>query len=205
MKVRILDEVECDLVDGCQFYETIRAGLGRDFLDSLFEDIETLSDAPRGHPVLWGYRRKLARRFPFAIYIPSLGGVDRCLCGARLPSRSRSCCRETGPWFVAKGELDNRQSPIDNTPMIRKTVYYSGHVQGVGFRWTARNVGRGFDVTGTVQNLDDGRVKLVAEGEREEVDAMLAALARDMRQYIRATQVDTAEASGQFRGFSIVH
>ncbi len=61
---------------------------------------------------------------------------------------------------------------------MRKTVqvFYEGHVQGVGFRFTARSVSAGFDVAGYVQNLPDGRVELVASGDPSEVDDFLQAL-----------------------------
>ncbi len=58
------------------------------------------------------------------------------------------------------------------------TVLYSGQVQGVGFRYTAKTVATGFDLTGTIRNLADGRVELVAEGRREELEAFRAALLR---------------------------
>ena len=50
----------------------------------------------------------------------------------------------------------------------RLHVYYSGHVQGVGFRYSAKQLSLEFDVTGWVKNLPDGRVEMVIEGERGE-------------------------------------
>jgi acylphosphatase len=44
--------------------------------------------------------------------------------------------------------------------MISLQVFYEGHVQGVGFRFTVRHIAKGFDVTGWVRNLPDGRVEL---------------------------------------------
>lgn len=84
------------------------------------------------------------------------------------------------------------------------TVLYSGHVQGVGFRYTAKTVATGFVITGTVRNLSDGRVELVAEGTRSELDAFRAAL-RDagLAGFIRGEQVDWADAKNEFRGFEI--
>src|SRR5207248_2520538 len=50
--------------------------------------------------------------------------------------------------------------------MISLQVFYEGNVQGVGFRWSIRHVAKGFDVTGWVRNLPDGRVELqVKAGE----------------------------------------
>jgi len=55
-------------------------------------------------------------------------------------------------------------------------VFYEGRVQGVGFRYTARRVAAGFDVSGYVRNLPDGRVELVASGDPDEIDGFLDAM-----------------------------
>jgi len=89
--------------------------------------------------------------------------------------------------------------------MIGKTVHYSGNVQGVGFRMTARRIASDYEVTGYVKNLPDGRVELVAEGEADEVDRFLDAVADRMAGYIRDSRIDTTDASGQYRDFSITH
>ena len=84
-------------------------------------------------------------------------------------------------------------------------VLFSGHVQGVGFRYTAKTVATGFEITGTIRNLPDGRVELLAEGRREELDAFLAALHdAGLAGFIRDKQVDWADAKNEFRGFEIV-
>src|SRR5206468_13114687 len=57
--------------------------------------------------------------------------------------------------------------------MISLQVFYEGHVQGVGFRFTVRHIAKGFDVTGWVRNLPDGRVELQVTGEEDEVRAFL--------------------------------
>lgn len=85
------------------------------------------------------------------------------------------------------------------------TVLYSGHVQGVGFRYTAKTVATGFDIAGTVRNLPDGRVELVAEGQRAELDAFRSALHdAGLAGFIRDEQVDWADARSHFKGFEIV-
>ena len=87
----------------------------------------------------------------------------------------------------------------------RLTVLYSGHVQGVGFRYTARTVATGFDLTGTIRNLPDGRVQLIAEGARDELEAFRAALHdAGLAGFIRDEQVDWADAKNEFRGFEII-
>jgi len=85
-------------------------------------------------------------------------------------------------------------------------IFYSGHVQGVGFRYTAKTVAAEFDISGTVRNLSDGRVELIAEGAREELEAFRAAL-RDagLKHFIRDENVAWSKAQNDFRGFEIVH
>jgi len=84
-------------------------------------------------------------------------------------------------------------------------VLYSGRVQGVGFRYTAKTTAMGFEVTGTIRNLPDGRVELMAEGARDELEAFRQAI-RDagLEGFIRDEQVNWARATGEFRGFEIV-
>lgn len=83
-------------------------------------------------------------------------------------------------------------------------VFYSGRVQGVGFRFSVREVTCGFEVTGFVRNLSDGRVELVAEGETVEVQAFLAAIHdTQLDNYIRTEDVNWQPAAGGFTGFEI--
>ena len=81
--------------------------------------------------------------------------------------------------------------------MTRYTVHFSGRVQGVGFRATAVEASRGRAVSGYVQNLPDGRVRLVAEGEEAELDAFLEAVKQRMGRLIERTQLDRGEATGE--------
>jgi acylphosphatase len=87
----------------------------------------------------------------------------------------------------------------------RRTYTFSGHVQGVGFRYTAQHVARGYAVKGYVRNLPDGRVELVAEGEEKELDQLAEAIKRQMEQFIRRVDVSAGNATGEFTGFSIRH
>ena len=85
----------------------------------------------------------------------------------------------------------------------RRTVYYTGHVQGVGFRYTARTVAQRFDVAGFVRNLDDGRVQIVVEGRADEIDAFLKRLADEIGRHIRDVDMSVSEAGGEFERFKI--
>lgn len=99
-------------------------------------------------------------------------------------------------------------SSTDSNPSLRRRliVLYSGRVQGVGFRYTAKTVATGFEITGLIRNLPDGRVELIAEGSRAELQDFQAAI-RDagLAGFIRDEQVTWAEAKNEFRGFEIAH
>lgn len=60
--------------------------------------------------------------------------------------------------------------------MAALQVLYEGHVQGVGFRYTTKQIAMGFDVVGWVKNLPDGRVELLVEGDGDELEAFLTEL-----------------------------
>ena len=87
----------------------------------------------------------------------------------------------------------------------RMSILYSGSVQGVGFRYSTKTVATGFEVTGTVRNLPDGRVELLAEGTREELEAFRTAI-RDagLAGFIRDENVAWSDARNDLRGFEIV-
>ena len=86
---------------------------------------------------------------------------------------------------------------------IRRHIYYSGQVQGVGFRYTAVRLARDQAVTGYVRNLRDGRVELVVEGEEGEVGRLLDRLDRIMAGYIQNRLVNDEEPTGEFLGFEV--
>jgi acylphosphatase len=91
--------------------------------------------------------------------------------------------------------------------MIRERlhIFYSGRVQGVGFRYTAKVTAHGFEVTGIVRNLMDGRVELVAEGDRSELEAFrLAIQDSEVGRFVRQEEVNWSAAKNAFRGFEIV-
>jgi acylphosphatase len=78
-------------------------------------------------------------------------------------------------------------------------------VQGVGFRYTVKSLSAGFEVTGCVRNLPDGRVELVAEGAREELVAFQRAVQdSEVGPFVKHEQVAWEPATGGFRGFEIV-
>lgn len=89
------------------------------------------------------------------------------------------------------------------TECCRRHCYFCGRVQGVGFRYTTRNIAINFDVTGFVRNLPDGRVELVAEGPGKEVDTFVDSIRERMRGYIQRVEEADEPASGEFAQFII--
>jgi acylphosphatase len=90
--------------------------------------------------------------------------------------------------------------------MISLQVFYEGYVQGVGFRWSVRHIAKGFDLTGWVRNLADGRVELQIKGKDEEVRAFLNAVAQsELRAHIRKQTENKLENPVIARGFEIRH
>jgi len=87
----------------------------------------------------------------------------------------------------------------------RMHIFYSGSVQGVGFRYTVKTVAAGFEVVGVVRNLIDGRVELIGEGSREELEAFRTAIRESgMEHFVRNEEVKWSEPTSEFRGFEIV-
>ena len=82
--------------------------------------------------------------------------------------------------------------------MIRHTIHYSGRVQGVGFRYTVRELASGMAVSGIVENLSDGRVRLEAEGEPAELARLKEKIAARFRGFIKDATVSPSPATGEF-------
>ncbi len=90
-----------------------------------------------------------------------------------------------------------------STHVSHRDVWYAGHVQGVGFRAQVLAVARGFEVTGFVQNLSDGRVYLHAEGTEPEVEAFADQVLQVLDGHIRGTEVRAFAGLRTCQDFSI--
>jgi acylphosphatase len=78
-------------------------------------------------------------------------------------------------------------------------------VQGVGFRYAVKTLTTGYEVTGAVGNLPDGRVELVAEGTKDELEAFVEAIRlSELGHFIRKEDMQWDQARNEFRGFEIV-
>ena len=87
--------------------------------------------------------------------------------------------------------------------MIRRTVLFSGRVQGVGFRYTACAIAADHRVVGHVRNLADGRVEAVIEGEEAEVDKFVRLVSGEMSANIRDVECQDSPPTGEFGRFDI--
>lgn len=88
---------------------------------------------------------------------------------------------------------------------LRRTLHFSGNVQGVGFRYTTSRLAQDWPVEGYVQNLPDGRVKLVVEGTESNLQGFEEALRERMGGCIADTARQEGPPSGEFTSFEIRH
>lgn len=85
-------------------------------------------------------------------------------------------------------------------------VFYSGRVQGVGFRYSVKRLATGYDVVGWVRNLPDGRVELRVDGEPGEVAAFLEAIAASpLRHHVQGIERHPLPPMSGCSGFVIEH
>lgn len=88
-------------------------------------------------------------------------------------------------------------------PVERLTALVSGDVQGVGYRAYARRHALDLGLAGTAENLDDGRVEVVAEGPRSELEHLLVFLRRGPA-HAQVTGVEEHwSEGGQLDGFYV--
>ncbi len=94
-------------------------------------------------------------------------------------------------------ENESQQAPE------RHEIYFSGRVQGVGFRYTACQFAQRCGLRGFVENLPDGRVFFVAEGTPEMLEQFMQILNNEMGRFIRSTNVQKLPPSNEFPDFKI--
>lgn len=83
-------------------------------------------------------------------------------------------------------------------------VFYSGRVQGVGFRYTAQDIAMGMDLTGWAKNLLDGRVEVVIEGDEKKLKEFLDKISKGhLGSYIRDADVSWEKSENEFDSFNI--
>lgn len=82
-------------------------------------------------------------------------------------------------------------------------AYYSGRVQGVGFRFTAERLAEELGVLGWVSNLNDGRVELVAEAVEDVLKDFLSQIEAIFSRYVQDVEINWVPATGEFKDFGV--
>ena len=86
---------------------------------------------------------------------------------------------------------------------IARHVIFEGHVQGVGFRYTAHHIAGRYAVTGYVRNLPDGTVEMLVQGPAQEVDNCIREVQEEFSGHIRDTKVETVPYNARYQDFRI--
>ena len=89
--------------------------------------------------------------------------------------------------------------------MKRIEVIFIGRVQGVGFRAATLDAAQQFEIVGWVRNEADGTVKLVAEGEKEELERFLAAHRERLKHFFTSERITQKPERGGYTCFEIRH
>ena len=111
--------------------------------------------------------------------------------------------KRLGPGEQAGSEGEARTGKAGDEGGACVHAYFSGRVQGVGFRYTARALAHRYGVVGFVRNLADGRVELEAEGAPAQLRAYVGDLQREFRHYIRDQEVRWLVPSGGYQRFEV--
>ena len=99
--------------------------------------------------------------------------------------------------------MEQIRTTISDKEIFHTTAYFTGRVQGVGFRYHTLQVAKEFELSGFVRNLADGRVELQAEGDETEVRAFVAEVEDRLGVYIRKTESAVAWREPCLKGFTI--
>ena len=96
--------------------------------------------------------------------------------------------------------MKKKESP----PLFRAHIFYSGRVQGVGFRYTAEAIAHRLELTGWVKNLQDGRVELICEGAKEKIEELLSALQEcSLSRHIKKVDCSWEKATNEYDDFRV--
>ncbi|MFH1440598.1 MAG: acylphosphatase [Candidatus Omnitrophota bacterium] len=82
-------------------------------------------------------------------------------------------------------------------------IYYTGRVQGVGFRFTAEDIANSLGIAGWVKNLSDGRVEVLAQAEEETLKEFLVKISEYFSDYIKDTEISWLPVSDEFKDFGV--
>jgi acylphosphatase len=86
---------------------------------------------------------------------------------------------------------------------LARHIIFKGRVQGVGFRFTAYNVAKRYDLTGMVRNLPDGSVEMIAQGQPSEIDCCIRDISESFSYNVTETNVDEVPMNTKYTDFKI--
>ncbi|MCR5543122.1 MAG: acylphosphatase [Eubacterium sp.] len=89
--------------------------------------------------------------------------------------------------------------------IVRRHMYISGDVQGVGFRYRANYAAKGLGLTGYVRNLYDGRVEIEIQGERDLIPRFLGEI--DAGSFVHIDNIESKDlpVDKEERVFRVLH
>ena len=87
--------------------------------------------------------------------------------------------------------------------MIAKRIIFTGRVQGVGFRFTARRAASRRQLTGFVRNVPDGTVEMLAQGRSEDIDDCIQDLKEYFAGYLKETSIEEIPPDPRYIDFKI--
>ena len=96
-----------------------------------------------------------------------------------------------------------RMANSGSNDIYHVTIFFSGRVQGVGFRYHTLQIAKEFDVSGLVRNLADGRVQLESEGSKKDVTAFIGEVQDRLSVFIRKVESSEQWRGPVYKGFTI--
>jgi len=86
---------------------------------------------------------------------------------------------------------------------VARHIHFAGRVQGVGFRFTAYQIARQYELAGFVRNLPDGRVEMLAQGDPAVIDDCLRDISETFGNYITETTIEQVPPNPRHATFEI--
>ncbi len=87
--------------------------------------------------------------------------------------------------------------------MKRVHVFYSGNIQGIGFRFATLDFAQKLSINGWVKNLADGRVEIVVEGQEKILQVFLDKVGKQFQNYIKDVKLEWQKPIEEFKNFEI--
>jgi len=115
----------------------------------------------------------------------------------RYDSHTGKYAKDNGPYGLV-----NREWAI-NVDQTAKHILFSGQVQGVGFRYTARHIAGRYNITGFVRNLPDGDVEMLAQGPDQDIDNCIKEIQDYFAGQIRDTQIEPVPCNSRYTDFRV--